>query len=72
MRCKLRKGQRKVCGRCHLQGSTLEAWKRVYQTERYKLWRREYDQKRHSPLRAAYRAIGLEAFNLSMGKGWRG
>lgn len=62
-----------VCGPCHYnKPCEKRAQKRKWDSERYRAWDRERCLAKANPLRAAFRAIGLEAHNLATKGKWRG
>lgn len=59
------------CCRCH-EWYNRASQKRKWSSVRYRAWNKERMYAQRNPRRAAYRVIGLEAFNLAMGRQWNG
>jgi hypothetical protein len=62
-----------ICCRCYNRRPKVKMrHKEKWASERYKEFDRQRGMARKNPLRAAYRAIGLEQFNIATRGNWRG
>lgn len=73
MPSRIRLGRDLICSRCHnrrpgVRAAQQRKWRRYCDSG----WDAERQLAANNPRRAAYRAIGLEAFNLVMGRKWNG